>query len=69
MKSEKIVPDAGKDLNQVKRARVTAFVLASLVIVSLVFLVFAFIQKNESDVLRKKLAETQVELENCQSGR
>jgi len=33
----------------VQRARITAFVLTSAVVVTLLFLVFAFVQKNRAD--------------------
>jgi len=52
---------------KLKRARVTALVLASATVVSLIFLVFAFMQKSEADKQRD-LAESQkvLALENAQ---
>ncbi|HEU5147926.1 MAG TPA: High-affnity carbon uptake protein Hat/HatR [Chryseosolibacter sp.] len=60
-----------KELEQkrkLKRARITALILASATVVSLIFLVFAFIQKSEADKQRDialeqtKLAESRKEL-------
>jgi hypothetical protein len=40
-----------------KRARITATVLGNATIVSLIFLIFAFIQKAETEKLRSKVVE------------
>jgi hypothetical protein len=52
---------------RLKRARITAIVLASATIISLVFLVYAFIQKEEANKLRQELELTRTQLQECQS--
>lgn len=57
----------GKTLYQVQlqRARITALVLASATIISLVFLSYAFVQKSEADQLRNELELAKEELARC----
>lgn len=59
---------------QLRRARITALVLASAAIVSLIFLVFAFVQKAAADSVRQEAIRNEVraqtlemELRKCQS--
>jgi hypothetical protein len=54
---------------QLKRSRLTAVVLAAATIVSLLFLVFAFIQKSRADLLATELAETRQMLEACRNSK
>lgn len=57
------------DKTQLRRARITALVLASATIISLIFLVAAFIYKQEADKVKHELSLTKQELENCQSNK
>jgi hypothetical protein len=50
---------------QLKRARLTAILLASATVISLVFLVFAFVQKEHARELKTELAATKQALETC----
>lgn len=54
--------------HQLSRARKVAIVLASTTIVSLIFLVFAFVQKAESDKIRGEAELLRAELELCRKG-
>jgi hypothetical protein len=52
---------------QLKRARLAAIVLAMATIISLIFLVFAFVQKEHARKLESELASTKKELEICRN--
>jgi hypothetical protein len=59
---------------QVRRARATALVLAAAIVVGLIFLVFAFVQKAAADTAREEAIKNEiraqaleVELHKCQS--
>jgi hypothetical protein len=54
------------DKVQLRRARIIGLLLASATIISLTFLVFAFIQKGEAEKTRQELFQVKQELENCQ---
>lgn len=75
---KQIITPGGKSYYQVQlqRARVTAIVLAMAVVISLVFLVFAFVQKAAADTARERaveseslLVELQGELNRCRSAK
>ena len=57
----------GNDKEQIRRSRITAFVLASATVISLAFLIFAFIQKSEADQLKRDLLQTKEALERCEA--
>jgi hypothetical protein len=61
----------GKTLyqQQLKRARATAILLASATIISLIFLVYAFVQKEHAEKLEIELLATKQALETCQSSK
>jgi hypothetical protein len=50
---------------QLKKARLAALVLASATIISLIFLVFAFVQKERAGKLEAELAVAKQQLEMC----
>jgi hypothetical protein len=50
---------------QLKKARLTALVLAGATIISFIFLAFAFVQKERADKLDAELAVTKQQLETC----
>jgi hypothetical protein len=52
---------------QLKKSRITALVLASAIIISLCFLIFAFVQKERANHIEKELVNTKQALEVCQS--
>lgn len=55
-----------KELEQkrkLQRARITAIILGSATIISLIFLIYAFIQKSEADIARAKAIEQQKQTE------
>jgi hypothetical protein len=52
---------------QLKRARLAAIVLALSTIISLIFLVFAFVQKEHARELQSELEATKQELELCRN--
>ena len=55
------------DKEQLRRSRITAFVLASTTVISLAFLVFAFTQKSKADQLERDLLQTKEALERCEA--
>lgn len=57
----------GKTLydTQLRRSRITALILASATIISLVFLTYAIMQKSEADRLRQELELAKQELARC----
>jgi hypothetical protein len=61
----------GKTLFEIqqKRARATALVLAGTTVVSLIFMVFSFVQKSAADEAILKLHAVKQQLELCQSGK
>ena len=48
-----------------KRARVTAFVLGSTIVVLLVILLFAFKMKTQADKLQNQVSSLEVKLKKC----
>ena len=52
---------------QRKRARATAVVLAVATIISLIFMVFAFIRKSQTEEIRRELEVVKLELEACRN--
>jgi hypothetical protein len=50
---------------QLKKARLTALVLAGATIISFIFLAFAFVQKERAGKLDAELAVTKQQLETC----
>lgn len=52
---------------ELQRARKIAIVLASATVVSLLFMVFAFIQKTRAESLQEEVTRIRAELERCQS--
>ena len=52
-----------------KRSRITYMLLALATIVSLIFLIFAFIQKANADKVGAELAATKHALEICQNSK
>jgi hypothetical protein len=50
---------------QKKREPIIAVVLGLATLITLIFLVFAFIQKSEANLLKTKVVELQTELENA----
>jgi hypothetical protein len=54
---------------QLKRARTTALILAAATIASLIFLVFAFVQKAHADQMRAELDTVKIELEACRNSK
>lgn len=49
-----------------RRVRVMAILLTGCILLSLLFLVFAFLQKIDADAARTRLKVAQQELEQCQ---
>lgn len=62
---------SGKTLHdvQLKRSRTVAVVLASATVVSLIFMVFAFVQKSQNDAVKAELADVRAELEVCRTAK
>jgi hypothetical protein len=54
---------------QQKRARITALILAAATVISLIFLVIAFVQKSRGDEIRSELEAVKTELEACRSSK
>jgi hypothetical protein len=52
-------------IEQLRRARKTALVLATFSVICLLSMVYAFIQKGESDKQAKKIQDLSKELELC----
>jgi hypothetical protein len=50
---------------QVKKARLTALILANATIISLIFLAFAFVQKERAGKLEGELGVAKQQLEMC----
>lgn len=63
--SAKTKPKISKE--ELKRARITALVLALSIILSIVFLVFAFPQKSEAEKFKSEVLKTQKLLMECQA--
>lgn len=65
MKAEDLIrklnEQPAEDPEQLKRARKTALVLATSTIVSILFLIYAFLQKLEADAQSKRAEEYRVE--------
>ena len=74
MKAEELIREAREkqthhdEKELLRRSRITAVVLASAVIVSLAFLIFAFTQKAKADQLEVELLQTKEALEQCEAG-
>jgi Tfp pilus assembly protein PilN len=51
---------------ELHRARVTAMVYAALTVMSLIFLVYAYIQKTQFEITRERAAELEAQLNLCQ---
>ena len=54
---------------QIRRSRITAFLLGTAILITLVFLVFAFIQKAHADKALAELQQTKWELQQCRAAK
>jgi hypothetical protein len=70
MTAEENFPDPNKnviDRSALRKARVVALLLAAATIVSLLFLITAFVHKQRADLVEKELRETKQQLESCRA--